>query len=413
MSASSDTPASAQGATLPEPRRGRILTLLAAGHGVTHWFYGILTVSLPLITRDFGITYTQLGALRSVERVSNIISITASGLATDFLKDRKGILLLSLVWPSLFFSLQGFSTTFLIFGALLCTQALAGGFMWHAPARAVIGDRFPDRMGFALGIHAMGGYLASAAGPAIVGAVLAWVSWRTVFTFQFLPGIATALFLWLLLPRLGHAPRDPQGVSYGRALRSDVLTNLPLIGVTVVAGLRSIGENLIPTFLPLYLSVEMKMGTAAIGIYLGCLALVGTVFAPIVGHMSDRWGRKSTIFISLLTGGLLIGSIPLFPSGWLLLPVVSLGGMALFAVGPIIQASGLEHAPKDIWGAAQTFMDVGRSSFSLVFPLIAGAVADLYGLSYTFYLFAIVNLVAAATILIVPRARTPIKDLKT
>ena len=66
--------------------------------------------------------------------------------------------------------------------------------------------------------------------------------------------------------------------------------------------------------------------------------------------MSDRWGRKSTIFVSLLTGGLLIGSIPLFPSGWLLLPVVSLGGMALFAVGPIIQASGLEHAPEGYLG---------------------------------------------------------------
>ena len=182
-----------------------------------------------------------------------------------------------------------------------------------------------------------------------------------------------------------------------------------MIGVTVVAALRSIGENLIPTFLPLYLSVEMKMGTAAIGLYLGCLALVGTIFAPIVGHLSDRWGRKSTIFISLLTGGLLIGSIPLFPSGWLLLPVVSLGGMALFAVGPIIQASGLEHAPKEIWGAAQTFMDIGRSSLSLVFPLIVGAIADHYGLSYTFYLFGAVNLLAAVTVLAIPRARTPIK----
>ena len=111
----------------------------------------------------------------------------------------------------------------------------------------------------------------------------------------------------------------------------------------------------------------------------------------------------------MLTGGLLIGSIPLFPSGWMLLPVVSLGGMAIFAVGPIIQASGLEHAPREIWGAAQTFMDVGRSSLSLVFPLIVGAVADRYGLGYTFYLFGAINLLAAVTVLAIPRAMTPIK----
>jgi len=322
-------------------------------------------------------------------------------------------LLLSLLWMSLFLLLQSFSTASWMFAALLFIQGLLGGSLWHPPASAVIGDRFPDRMGFALGVHALASGAAAVLAPFAAGWLLTRVTWRTAYAFLLLPGLATAFFLWRWLPPLRYTTQRRQAESYGRALRSDVLTNLPLIGVTVVAGLRSIGENLIPTFLPLYLSVEMKMGTAAIGIYLGCLALVGTVFAPIVGHMSDRWGRKSTIFISLLTGGLLIGSIPLFPSGWLLLPVVSLGGMALFAVGPIIQASGLEHAPKDIWGAAQTFMDVGRSSFSLVFPLIAGAVADLYGLSYTFYLFAIVNLVAAATILIVPRARTPIKDLKT
>ena len=396
-----------------EPPRGRTLALLAAGHGVTHWFYGIMSVCLPLVVRDFGVTYTEIGALRSVERVSHIISITVGGLATDLLKDRKGILLLSLLWPSLFFSAQGFATAFWFFGALLCLQGLLGGFLWHAPARAVVGEKFPDRMGFALGIHAMGGNLATSAAPLAIGLLLAWVSWRTAYKVQFLPGVAIALFLWLLLPRLGRAATRQPTQSYASALRRDVLTNLPLVGITVVAGLRSIGENLIPTFLPLYLSVEMKMGTATIGLYLSCLALVGTVCAPIVGHMSDRWGRKSTIFVSLITGGLLIGSIPLFTAGWLLLPVVALGGMALFAVGPIIQASGLEHAPQEIWGAAQTFMDVGRSSFSLVFPLITGAVADIYGLSYTFYLFAIVNFVAAATILIVPRARTPIKDLKT
>ena len=138
------------------------------------------------------------------------------------------------------------------------------------------------------------------------------------------------------------------------------------------------------------------MGTPAIGLYLGCLALVGTVFAPIVGHLSDRWGRKSTIFVSLLTGGLLIGSIPLFPSGWLLLPVVSLGRDGALRGGTHHpgQRPGARH-PRRSGARPKTFMDIGRSSLSLVFPLIVGAVADHYGLSYTFYLFGAINLLAA------------------
>ena len=405
MNTSADLSAAMPDAATPEPSRGRMLTLLAVGHGVTHWFQGTMAVCLPLVTRDFGITYTEIGALRSAQRVSHIISITLGGLATDLLRDRRGILLLSMLWPSLFFSLQGLSPTFLVFGALVCVQGLLGGFLWHAPARAVIGEKFPDRMGFALGVHAMGANVAAAVAPLVVGALLTWITWRTAYLFQFIPGLVIALFLWAVLPPLRHdASARNRSTSYGRALRGDVLANLPLMGVTLVAALRSIGENLIPTFLPLYLAADLNMGIATIGLYLSCLAFVGTIFAPVIGHLSDRFGRRITIFLSLITGGLLIGSIPLMPSGWFLLPVVSLGGMALFAVGPIIQASGLEHAPREIWGAAQTFMDVGRSALSLVFPLVAGAVADLYGLRYTFYLFGAINLVAAFTILAVPAA---------
>lgn len=390
----------------PEPTRGQVLTLLSVGHGVTHWFQGTMSVCLPLVTRDFGISYTEIGALRSFQRVALIFSVTVGGLATDLLKTRKGILLLSLLWPSLFFALQGFPTTFFSFGVLVFIQALLGGFLWHAPARAVIGETFPDRMGFALGIHAMGANLAAAIAPIAVGALLAWMSWRTAYKLQFFPGVLVAASLWFLLPPLGRKEEErKEQVSYAAAFRGDVLRNVPLMGITLVAALRSIGENLIPTFLPLYLAAELKLGTPAIGLYLACLALVGTVCAPLIGHASDRWGRKPTICAALLSGGLLIGAIPLFPSGLLLLPVVSFGGMSLFAVGPIIQASGLEHAPRHLWGVAQTFMDVGRSSLSLVFPLIAGAVADSYGLHYTFYLFGAINLLGAATMLAVPQPR--------
>jgi len=390
----------------PEPTRGYLLALLSVGHGVTHWFPGTMSVCLPLIVRDFGISYIEIGALRSFQRMALMISVTIGGLATDLMKDRKGILLLSVLWPSFFFALQGFPTTFFMFGLLLCVQALLGGFLWHAPARAVIGEKFPDRMGFALGVHAMGANLAASIAPLAVGALLAWVSWRTAYKLQFFPGILVAVFLWWVLPKLGRRKADKEReASYSAAFRADILKNVPLMSVTLVAGLRSIGENLIPTFLPLYLATELGMGTAGISLYLACLALVGTVFAPVAGHASDRWGRKPTIALSLLCGGLLIGAIPLFPSGILLLPVVALGGMSLFAVGPIIQASGLEHAPRHLWGVAQTFMDVGRSTLSLVFPLIAGAVADAYGLRYTFYLFGAVNLGAAATMLAVPNPK--------
>jgi len=386
------------------PTRNRLLWTLALGHGATHWHQGALSVCLPLILKDLGMSYTQMGLIRSVQRIVMMVSTTVGGLATDLLNQRKAILIFSILWPTIFFYFLGYSTTFIVFAVLIWSRTLFGGFLWHPPARAVIGENFPERMGFGLGIHAMGGNLAQALAPLAIGALLWFITWRTAFKLHLIPGILMALLLWQLLPPLGRdQEQKKKGLSYVAAFRADVLGNIPFLGICLVAALRSIGENIIPTFLPLYLSYEMNLSTATIGVYLSSLALVGTIFAPVVGHLSDRWGRKPTIFLCLFSGSLFIMAIPLIQSPMILFPIISLGGMAIFSTGPVIQAAGLDHAPRELWGAAQSFMDIARSSLSLIFPLVAGLISDIYGLSYTFYLFGAVNLLAALIILSVPQ----------
>ena len=404
MNASSDPPRSTP--ATPEPSRGRILTLLALGYGVTGWFDASMTPHrLWFIRQDLGIGSRALGLLFLVRAISQIIGGIAGGLATDLVRDRKSILLVSLLGLCLFSSLQGFSTTVLMFAVLLCMQGFFGGSLWQPAANAVIGDRFPDRMGFGLGIHAVASAPVAGLGSFAMAALLAWVTWRTAFAFQFLPGAGAVFVLWLLLPRLGDTTRKPRAGSYGRALRSGVFANLPLIGVTVVAALQSGATSLIRVFLHVYLSAAMGMSVAGIRTFDTCRSLATMVCLPVVGLISDRWGRKSTIFVSLIANGLLVGSVSLYPSGWLLPPLVSLSAMALFPVGYVILASGLEHTPKEVWGGAQVFMNVAQSVLPVILPVTAGWAGDRYGLDFFFlYLSAAVYFVAAAAILMVPEA---------
>lgn len=380
--------------------RSRLLLVLASGHGISHWLQGTMSICLPAIIADLGISYTQVGVLRSFQRAAVLLSAVGGGIATDFLSHRKALLVFSVLWPTLFFFLQGFSTTVAVLAILIFVQNLCGGFLWHAPARAIIGEQFPDRMGFGLGVHTMGANVAQTIAPLIVGALLAWITWRTAFKLTLIPGLLMAVMLMQLLPRLKRTANSMEG-SYLSAFRTDVLANRGLLGVTVVAALRSVGESMIPVFLPLYLANQLHMGTGTIGVYLASLTLVGIVGAPAIGWLSDRWGRKSTIFVSLLLGGLFLSSIPFAGSNAIRLPLVGLAGLAVFAVGPIIQACALEHTPKALWGSAQSFMDIARALLSLAFPLIGGSIADTYGLAYTFYLMGTLNLLGAATILAV------------
>ena len=378
MNASSDPPGSTP--ATPEPSRGRILTLLALGYGVTGWFDASMTSHrLMLIRQDLDIGSRPWVVLLIVRGVSRFIGGIAGGLATDLVRDRKSILLVSLLGLCLFSSLQGFSTTFGVFAVLLCMQGFFGGSLWQPAANAVIGDRFPDRMGFGLGIHAVARAPVAGLGIFAMAALLAWVTWRSTFAFQFLAGAVAVFFFWLLVPPLGDTTRKHRAGSYGRALRRGVFTNLPLIGVTVVAALQSGASVLIRIFLPIYLSTKLGMSAAGLGAFDACRSMATMVCLPVVGHISDRWGRKSTIFISLIASGLLVGSVSLYPSGWLLPPLVSLSAMALFPVGYVILASGLEHTPKEIWGAAQVFMGVGKAPLSVILPMIAGWAGDRYG----------------------------------
>lgn len=186
------------------PTRNRLLWTLALGHGATHWHQGAMSVCLPLILKDLGMSYTQMGLIRSVQRIVMMVSTTVGGLATDLLNQRKAILIFSILWPTIFFYFLGYSTTFIVFAVLIWSRTLFGGFLWHPPARAVIGENFPDRMGFGLGIHAMGGNLAQALAPLAIGGLLWFITWRTAFKLHLIPGILMALLLWQLLPPLGR-----------------------------------------------------------------------------------------------------------------------------------------------------------------------------------------------------------------
>lgn len=384
--------------------RSFILFVLAFGHAMSHWFQGALSVCLPAIIADLGISYTQIGFVRSLQRGAVLLSSVGGGLATDFLDRRKFILVFSVLWPSFFFFLQGYSSTLGFFAILVFLQNLCGGFLWHAPARATIGEYFPERMGYGLGIHAMGGNVAQTVAPLLVGTLLTFMTWRSAFKLTLVPGLLMALFLFLVLPPLARKCASQQKKKpYLEVLRADIIKNREFLAVCLVASLRAVGETMMPVFLPLYLATELHKDAATIGLYLASLTLVSTAGAPLLGYLSDRWGRTPTISACLFSGGVMIALIPAVGSDPILLPVVAFAGIALFAVGPIIQASGLECTRAEIWGSAQSVMDVARSSLSLTFPLFAGLVADWYGIQYTFYLVGGINLLGACIVVGAPK----------
>ncbi|HUB99935.1 MAG TPA: MFS transporter [Solirubrobacterales bacterium] len=102
------------------------------------------------------------------------------------------------------------------------------------------------------------------------------------------------------------------------APRSDRLAGVSFAALFLVTfcGLVAVGSVL--PVLPRYVRGPIGAGDIAVGVVVGCYAITGLLLRPVAGRLADRWGRKPTV---------LIGSLLIAASGFLLLPELGLAGL--------------------------------------------------------------------------------------
>jgi len=133
------------------------------------------------------------------------------------------------------------------------------------------------------------------------------------------------------------------------------------------------------------------------------LQLGGVVAAPVAGAVSDRVGRRPVVLAGLGASTVLIAVLTLIRDPLVYAAGVSLLGFALFAVRPVVHGWMMDLAPPGMAGSATSLMFGAQSVFSVVMPVLGGAVADRFGLDAVFYLLAASMLVANAVVVLLPR----------
>jgi MFS family permease len=130
-------------ATLAAPEQApyrpfREVWLITAGHTLTHWYPATFFLLLPLIGKELGLTYSQIGLVMTCQFVAGAVANVPGGVIVDTV-GRKGLLMaLSLFWVGLPYLLMGFTHGYLM---LLGCVALVGfgNSLWHPAAIATLG----------------------------------------------------------------------------------------------------------------------------------------------------------------------------------------------------------------------------------------------------------------------------------
>ena len=395
-----------------EERSWKELWLITMGHGLTHWYPSTFYLLLPIIGKELGLTYSQIGLIMTCQYVAGAIANVPGGIIVDTV-GRKGVLMaLSLFWVGFPYLLMGFAHGYLM---LLSCVALVGfgNSLWHPTAIPTLARRYPERKGLVLSLHGMGGNVGDALAPLAVGSLLAVLSWREVVILNVMPGLVMSLLILAFLGTMRLGPRakpgaaEPQGQSLAEYFRGvpALFRNRSLVLLTTSSAFRSMTQNTLLTFLPVYLAYEMGFSPFWVGAGMFALQAAGFAATPLAGHLSDRMGRRSIMMTSMFMTAVVLAFMTFAGKSHAFIAFVAVLGFFLYAIRPVLQAWLLETTPKNMGGTSIGILFGAQSLGSSVAPLIAGVIADHYGLLAVFWFLAGTIVVANLFIFWMPKAR--------
>jgi MFS transporter, FSR family, fosmidomycin resistance protein len=387
----------------------REVWLISAGHMMTHWYPGTFYVLLPLIGKDLGLSFSQIGSIMTCQFAAGAISNLPGGMAVD-LVGRKGLLMaIALSWIGLPYLVMGLSHSYWM---LLGCAALVGigNNLWHPTAIPLLAQNHPQRSGLVVSIHAMGGHLGDAVAPLVVGALLAVLSWRDVMIVNIIPGVIASVLLLMLLGQGGSLDAGAHGSdarAHNKAAFSlpgvlSLFADRTVVTLALGSAMRSLTAMTLLTFLPVFLANEMGYSPGWIGGLLFALQAAGFVAAPISGHLSDRMGRRNIIMASMAMSGVVLLFMALAGRSPAFALFVAFLGFFLFATRSVLQAWLLDATPKHLGGTAIGILFGAQAVGAAIGPLTAGVIADRFGIIATFYFLAATIVFANLFILITP-----------
>lgn len=364
------------------------IALLGTAHSLNHSLFVITPPLLSLIAASLGVTKFEIGMVSTIASMIYGAGALLGGPLGDRIGEVRAITICLALsgLPAPLMLLAGFMSEFYVYAATLTLMAFWASF-YHPIANSFISKAFKIRVSEAMGLHGAGGTVGVVLTPTVAWFLGASFGWPWAFVFF---GALSVLFAMLFARR---AVRTEE-VSHSSTTIFDALRIRELRAVMILSiaiGLLKGVELFFPTYLKENRGVDPMWASVA---YTVLLAFgvpgqwIGGKTASIIGSKKTLIGTCAAICVSLL----LLLFLPIYLVGMAIF--VALYGLFFNAHQPALTALAGTLSPHEQRGAVFgifffTFFGIGSVS-----QLMAGYVADVYGLDVAFYLLTIFAAVA-------------------
>jgi MFS family permease len=377
------------------PDRLWLLGILTGGHFVIHWFQQFYPVLLPSIKAGLSLNNVEVGALSSAHQLLQGVAPLPLGMIADsMVRHRATLLALSLVTMGVAYFLLG-SPVFTL--ALLGSALLGlGTAFWHPAAAASLSNRFPERRATALSIHGTGATISDTLTPFCVGFLLANFSWQAAAQIQLIPGFILGFVIWRALAGVfadGSAVPPRASIQFQNVIA--LISNTAFLGVSAATGLLQMGRLVILTFLPIYLQEHLHYSPVALGGFIGLLHAMGIISQPVLGLLSDRFGRKAVLVPSCLLLGLFFTLVAFVAPGIPLAVVIGATGLFFYTLFNILNAAVMDVAGANIQASTYGLTSLITQLVVTPTPIVTGYLIGGMGIHAAFVLAGAFLFIAA------------------
>jgi MFS transporter, DHA1 family, multidrug resistance protein len=360
--------------------------------------------ALPLFAGSLGISDREIGFIAAASTVVGIVISFPAAILSDIIGRRRLLMISAFV----------FATAPFLYLFVSSVLALVLVRMYHGIATAILGpiamaavaDTFSERRGERMAWYSSATMVGRFLAPMLGGALIFGNSFQWVYIADGIIGMMafTAAILIPFPKKIVSVTTETKTEKrhYGKEIVA-IVTHGGILSTSLIEAVQYFAYGAIETYLPRYLKENSSFSPLQIGSLFTAQIIVAALTKPIMGRISDKYGR-----IQVIVGGLLLGGTTTLFLGFttnyiIIMVLITLFGLSLATVtastGAFVADLSKASNRGSAMGMLSTIMDIGQS----LGPIVTGMLVSAYLFRVAFGSVGIFMIVASLIYFLVIR----------
>ncbi|HTT40475.1 MAG TPA: MFS transporter [Burkholderiales bacterium] len=363
----------------------QVIGVVGIAHATSHFFHLVLPPLFPWLMHDFGLNFTQVGALMTVFFVVSGIGQGLSGFVVDRIGPRRVLL-----FGVSFLALSGFTlATAGSYWMLALSAAFAGlgNSVFHPVDFTILNRKVShERLGYAFAVHGLSGNLGWAVAPVTMATIAGLFDWHLA---GWVAGLAASGVLALLISKrrlldvqMSAATHEHTTQIRHRAHTFAFLQSPAVWMCFAFFFVTTLGIGALQSFGPAALGKLYDLSRAAAASSLTAYLLGGAAGTLAGGFLAARGGPHERVIMGALTVSAMCAlamSLAVTP-GWSVFALMAVFGFGVGLAGPsrdlLVRQAATAGFGRDAYGRVYGFVYSGLDLGFSVAPFIFGPLMD-------------------------------------